>query len=236
MALNPPAPIFKPKTRSRLFSKYRPGLLIEMDACISQDVADPIVPAKCPKPSSDSNSPTVSEQLHLLTTRDDQLKLSSDQTPEQTRPLIQTFPLANIKQFQYLHAVQQQVAQFFVDLNIEKNERFNLCTTIRQLEEELTQLRRQVTEPSPSSLPTPFTVDPSCSAAFQDRCALNNAQLSKPSITIARKKSLEHFIQTPATRSATKPTKPINFWNTSFRFRNPSQTTGRRKYNGQELP
>ena len=186
MTLNPHAPIFKPKTRSRLFAIYRPELLIEIDASTSQDVADPIFPAKCPKHSSDSNSPTVSNQLHLLTTRVDQLKLTSEQALEQTKPLIQTFPLANIKQFQYLHAVQQQVAQFFVDLNTEKSEQLRLCTTTRQLEEELTQLRGQVNEPSPS-LSIPFTVDPPCSAAFQDSCALNNAQLSKPSITITLK-------------------------------------------------
>ena len=174
MTLNPHAPIFKPKTRSRLFAIYRPVLLIEMDASTSQDVANPIVPTKCPKPSSDSNSPTVSEQLHLLTVRVDQLRLTSKQALEQTNPLIQAFPLANIKQFQNLHAVQQQEAQFFVDLNTEKSGRLKLYTTIRRLEDELTQLRRQVNEPSPSSLPIPFTVDPPCSA-FQDSCALNNA-------------------------------------------------------------
>ena len=159
-----------------------------MDASTSQNVVDPIVPAKCPKPSSESNSPTVSEQLHLLTTRVDQLKLSSEQELRQTNPLIQTFPLANIKQLQYLHPVQQRVAQFFVGLNTAKSERLRLCTILRQLEEKLTQLRRQVNEPSPSSLPIPYTVDPPCSAAFQGSRALKNAQLSKPSITITLKK------------------------------------------------
>ena len=119
----------------------RPKLLIEIDASTSQNVTDPIVPVKCPKSSSDPNSPRVSEQLHLLTTRVDQLRLTSEQALEQRKPLIQTFPLANIKQFQYLHAFQQQRAQFFVDLNTDKNERLKLWTTIRQLEDELIQLR-----------------------------------------------------------------------------------------------
>ena len=110
-----------------------------MDASTSQYVADPIVPAKCRKTFSDSNSATVSEQLHLLTTQVDQLRITSQRSLEPTKPLVQTFPLANIKQFQYLHAVQQQVAQLFVDLNIEKRERLKLCTTIRQLEDELAQ-------------------------------------------------------------------------------------------------
>ena len=152
-----------------------------MDASISQDAIDPIVPAKGPKTTWNSNSPTVSEQFHLLTTQVDQLRITSEQALEQTKPLLQTFPLANIKQFQYLHAVQQQVAQFFVDLNIEKRESVKLCTTIRQLEDELAQLRWQVNEPSPFSLPVPFTVDPPCSTAFHDNCALNNAEISETS-------------------------------------------------------
>ena len=79
MILNPHAPIFKPKNCSRSFALYRLELLIEMDASTFQDVADPMVPAKCPKTSSDSKSPTVSEQLPLLTTQVDQLRITSEQ-------------------------------------------------------------------------------------------------------------------------------------------------------------
>ena len=100
MTLNPHAPIFKPKICSRIFAIYRTELLIEMDASTSQVVADPIVAAKDSKTSSDSNSPTDSEQLHLVTTQVDPLRITSEQALEQTKPLIQTFPLANIKQFQ----------------------------------------------------------------------------------------------------------------------------------------
>ena len=166
MTLNPHAPIFKPTTCSRLFTKYRPELLTEMEASTSQDIIDLTVPTKCPKTSPDSDSPTVSEQLHLLTNQVNQLRIDSQQALEQTKPLIQTFPLANIKQFQYLQAVQQQVAQFFADLNTKKNERLQLCTTVCRLEDELTQLRCQVHEPSSSSLPASFTVDPPSTAAF----------------------------------------------------------------------
>ena len=155
MTLNPHAPIFKPTACSRLFTIYRPDLLTKMEASTSQDVIDLAIPTKCPKTSPDSNSPTVSEQLHLLTSQVNQLRIDSQQALDQTKPFIQTFPLANIKQFQYLHAVQQQVPQFFVDLNTEKNERLKLCATICRLEDELAQLRRQVYEPSSSSLPVP---------------------------------------------------------------------------------
>ena len=91
-----------------------------MEASTSQYITDPIVPVKCPKTSSDPSNPTVSEQIHLLTTQVDQLRKNSEQALEQTKPLIQTFPLANITQLQFLHSVRQQMAQFLVDFNIEK--------------------------------------------------------------------------------------------------------------------
>ena len=189
MTLNQHSPIFKLTSCSRLLTIYRPELLTEMDASTSQDVIDLTIPTKCLKTSPDSNSPTVSEQLHLLTTQVNQLRINSEQALEQTKPLIQTFPLANVKQFQYLHAVQQQAAQFSGDLNTEKSERLELRTTIRQLENESTQLRRQVNEPSSSSLPVPFTIDPPNSAAFQDSNLLGKIQISKPRVTITLKRT-----------------------------------------------
>ena len=71
-----------------------------------------------------------------------------------------------------------------MDLKTEKSERLKLCTTIHQLEYDLAQFRRQNNEPSLSSLPVLFTVNPPRSAAFQDTCALGNAQISRSSITI----------------------------------------------------
>ena len=160
-----------------------------MDASSSHDLIDLTIPTKCSKISPYSNSPTVSEQLHLLTTQVNQLRITSKKALEQTKPLIQTFPLANIKQFQYLHAVQQQVAQFFVDLNTEKNERLKLHTSTCQVEDELTQLRRQLSEPSSSSLPVAFTVDPPSSVAFQDSSALGNNQILRLRVTITLKRN-----------------------------------------------
>ena len=80
------------------------------------------------------------------------------------------------------------MAQFLVDLNTEKNERLKLCTTICRHEDELTQLRRQIHEPSSSSLPTSFTVDPPSSAAFQDSVILGSIQILKPRVTITLKR------------------------------------------------
>ena len=180
-----------------------------MDASTSQDVADLVVSAKCPKTSSDFKSPTVSEQLLLLTTRVDQLRLTSEKALEHTKPLIQTYQSANIKQFQYLDEVQQQVAQFFVDLNIEKNERLKLCTTLRQLEDELAQYRRLANERSPSSLPIPFTVDPPPSTALEVNCAVNNAELSKPPIKITLKRASSTTSKTRLTDQPRGSTPPL---------------------------
>ena len=69
ITLNPHAPIFKPTNFSRLFTIYRPELLTEMDASTSPDIINLTIPTKCPETSPDSNSPTVSKQLHLLTTQ-----------------------------------------------------------------------------------------------------------------------------------------------------------------------
>ena len=208
MTLNPHAPIFKPATCSRLFTKYRPELLTEMEASTSQDIIDLTISTKCPKTSADSNSPTVSEQLLLLFSQVNQLRIDSQQTLEQTKPLIQTFPLANIRQFQYLHAVQQQVAQFYVDFNTEKNERLKLRTTSCRLEDELTQLRRQVKEPSTSSLPFSFTVDPPSSAAFQDSSTLGSIQILKPRVTNNLKRPSSTTFRSPRTEPPRGP--PLN--------------------------
>ena len=97
MTLNPYAPIFKPTTCSRLFTVYRPDLRTKMEASTSPDIFDLTIPTKCPKTSPDSNRPTVSEQLHLLTRQVNQLRIDSQQALDQIEPFIQTFPLANIK-------------------------------------------------------------------------------------------------------------------------------------------
>ena len=201
MTLNPHAPVFKPTTCSRLFTIYRAELLAEMEASTSQDIIGLTVPTKCPKTSPDSNSPTVSEQLHLLTSQVNQLRIDSQQALEQIKPLIQTFPLANIKQFQYLHAVQLPVAQFFVDLNTEKNERIKLRTTICRLEDELTQLRRQVREPSSCSLPVPLTIDPPSFSPFQDSGIQGSIQIMKLRVTIT-------FKRPSTTTFRSQPTEP----------------------------
>ena len=92
-----------------------------------------------------------------------------------------------------------------MDLNTKKNERFKLRTSIRQLEDELTQLRRQVNEPSSSPLPVPFTVNPPSSTAFQDSSALGNIQISKPRVTITLKRTSSTRSRSQLTESPQAP-------------------------------
>ena len=163
-----------------------PHLQTAMYASVSQGITDPTVPAKCPKNSSDSHSPTDPEQLHRMTTQVDQLRITSEQALEQTKPLIRTVPIANMMLSQYLHAVQHLATQLSADLKIEKQERLKLHATIRQLEDELTQLRRQANEPPSPYLPVPSKVNPPHAATLQSKRALEHVQILKliPTITI----------------------------------------------------
>ena len=88
-----------------------------------------------------------------------------------------------------------------MDLNTEKSERLRVCTTIRHLGEELTLLRRQINEPSTSSIPVPFTVDPPSSAAFQDSGTLCSIQILKPRVSVTLKRP-------SSTTSRSQPTEP----------------------------
>ena len=98
-----------------------------------------------------------------------------------------------------------------MDLNTEKGERLKLGTTIRQFEDELTQMRRLVNEPTYSSLLVPFTIDPPNSAAFQDSNVLGNIQITKHRVTITLKKtssttSRSQLIEPPRTPTSTQTT------------------------------
>ena len=66
-------------------------------------------------------------------------------------------------------------------------------------------------EPSLSSLPAPFTIDPPSSAAFQDSNVLGNIQTSKPRVTITLKRvssttSQSRLTEPPRTSPSTRTT------------------------------
>ena len=115
-----------------------------------------------------------------MATQVDQLERTSEQALEQTKLPIWTFPLANMKQSQHLHAVQHLATQLSANLKIEKQERLKLHAIFRQLEDEQTQLRRQANGPSSYCLHAPSKVDPSCSATLQGKRAPEHSQILKP--------------------------------------------------------
>ena len=69
-------------------------------------------------------------------------------------------------------------------------------------------MRRQVQEPSTSSLPVPLTVDPPSSAASQDSNILGSIQILKPRFTITLKRP-------SSTQSRSQPTEPLSSQTTS---------------------
>ena len=99
-----------------------------------------------------------------------------------------------------------------------KIERLKLHATIRQLQDDLARLRRQINEPSPSSLPAPFTVNPPRSAAFQNHSALDNIQISRPRFTITLRRTLSSASQSwqaelprapPSTQTTSGPSSDL---------------------------
>ena len=61
----------------------------------------------------------------------------SESSIQQTTPLLQKFPLAHMKQVQYLHSVQLTVAKLHQDLESEKLERQTLQLLVFQLQKDL---------------------------------------------------------------------------------------------------
>ena len=102
-----------------------------------------------------------------------------------------------------------------MDPNFEKIERLKLCSTICRLEDELTQLHRQVNEPSTPSLPVPFTVDPPSSAAFQEFNVLGSIHILKPRVTNTLKRP-------SSTQSRSQPTEPPRAFQSSQTTSGPS--------------
>ena len=63
-------------------------------------------------------------------------------------------------------------------------------------------MRRQLNEPSSSSLPASFTIDPPSTAAFQDSSTLGSIQILKLRVTITLKRP-------SSTQSRPQPTEPL---------------------------
>ena len=116
MALNPFAPTFRPQQRPKPFSFSRPKTLMAMSSSEASDSPATGAMASTAK----SHSPQIEGQIHSLSAQLNQLQTYSESSIQQTTPLLQKFPLAHLKQVQYLHSVQLTVAKLHQDLESEK--------------------------------------------------------------------------------------------------------------------
>ena len=122
MTLNPFAPTFCPRQRPKPYSLSRKHPLVEMDSSGLSDSPTKAANAL----ASDSHPQPIEEQIHSLSAQLNQLQNYSEASIQQTTPLLQKFPLAHLKQAQYLHSVQLTVAKLHQDLESERLERQTL--------------------------------------------------------------------------------------------------------------
>ena len=133
MKLNPLAPTFRPQQRPKPYSLSGKQPLVEMD---SSGLSNP--PTEAAKAStSNPHSQPIEEQVQSLSAQLHQLQTYSEASIQQTTPLLQKFPLAHLKQAQYLHPVQLTVAKLHQDLETEKLERQTLQLLVFQLQRDL---------------------------------------------------------------------------------------------------
>ena len=156
MMLNPLAQIFSPKVRPKPYSLGRPPANQDPESLSSIPVTTSS--ARTPPPVACSSH--LEEQIQYLNTQMHQLKTSSESSLQQTIPLIHKFPLAHLKQAQYLHSVQLTVAQLHQDLESERLERQTLQLLVCQLQKDIFVLQTFLTNQKTGTPPKPFSIDP----------------------------------------------------------------------------
>ena len=156
MMLNPLAQIFSPKARPKPYSLGRPSANPDPEPLpsipITTSSARTLPPVAC--------SSHLEEQIQCLSTQMNQLKTSSESSLQQTIPLIHKFPLAHLKQVQYLHSVQLTVAQLHQDLESERLERQTLQLLVCQLQKDIFFLQNFLTNQKTGTPPKQFSIDP----------------------------------------------------------------------------
>ena len=152
MTLNPFAPTFHPKP----YSLNRKQPLEEMDSSEHSDS-----PTKAAKVLTSNPHPQpIGEQIQSLSAQLSQLQAYSESSIQQTTPLLQKFPLAHLKQAQYLHSVQLTVAKLHHDLEFERLERQTLKLLVFQLQKDLMFTQNTFMNPNTGNPPKPFSIDP----------------------------------------------------------------------------
>ena len=156
MTLNPFAPNFCPQQRPKHYSLSRNQPLEAMDSSEKSDS-----PAKAARTSiTNSNSSQIEERIHSLSAQLDQLQTFSETSIQQITPLLQKFPLAHLKQVQYLHSAQLAVAKLYQDLEFEKLERQTLQLLVFQLQKDLLLIQNSLMNQKTGNTAKPFSIDP----------------------------------------------------------------------------
>ena len=118
-------------------------------------------PAKTAEPpTSNSHPQPIEEQIHSLSAYLNQLQTYSESSIQQKTPLLQKFPLAHLKQVQYLHSVQMTVAKLHQDLESEKLERQTLQLLVLQLQKDLMLTQNILMNPKTGTPPRQFSINP----------------------------------------------------------------------------
>ena len=111
-------------------------------------------------PVSNPHPQPIEEQNQSLSAQLSQLQTYSEVSIQQTTPLLQKFPLAHLKQAQYLHSVQLTVAKLHQDLETEKLERQTLQLLVFQLQKDLIFTQNILMNQKTGTSPKPFSIDP----------------------------------------------------------------------------
>ena len=177
MTLNPFAPTFRPQQRPKPYSLSRKHPLVEMDSSGPSDSPTKAANAL----ASDSHPQPIEEQIHSLSAHLNQLQTYSEASIQQTTPLLQKFPLAHLKQVQYLHSVQLTVAKLHQDLESERLERQTLQLLVFQLQKDLMFTQNILMNPKNETPPRQFSIDPPSAGAVTNPAVPETHELPRAS-------------------------------------------------------
>ena len=177
MTLNPFAPTFRPQQRTKPYSLSRKHPLVEMDSSGPSDSPTKAANAL----ASDSHLQPIEEQIHSLSAQLNQLQTFSEASIQQTTPLLQKFPLAHLKQVQYLHSVQLTVAKLHQDLESERLERQTLQLLVFQLQKDLMFTQNILVNPKNETPPRQFSIDPPSAGAVTNPAVPETHELPRAS-------------------------------------------------------
>ena len=173
MTLNPFAPTFRPKPYS--LSRKQP--LEEMDSSEPSD--SPTIAANAP--ISNPHPQPIEEQIQSSSAQLSQLQAYSESSIQQTTPLLQKFPLAYLKQAQYLHSVQLTVAKLHQDLESERLERQTLQLLVFQLQKDLIFTQNILMNQKTRTPPKQFSIDPPSTGTVTNPSVPETHELSRAS-------------------------------------------------------